>query len=713
MLRGFAHSLKVIVAGTRCTATRSAAMSTIDTMTLQEAQVKVKEQGELVRSLKEKKAPKPEIDAAVKDLKVAKTLLHQLTVEQEKKEFDPSAMKNWFKRDQFETMLRHRYFVVPSFEIYGGVGGLYDIGPPLCAIRANVIHIWRQHFVLQENLLEIQSTALTPEAVLKASGHVDKFADFMVRDVVTNDPYRADHLLVETLEKHLADPNYGTPEVREQIAQDIARADEFTCEQLGERLTHYKVKATTTGNDITEPYEFNLMFGTMIGPSGQFPGFMRPETAQGIFVNFKRLLEFNAGQVPFGAAQIGLAFRNEIAPRSGLLRLREFEMAEIEFFVHPERKDHHPKFAAIQNFELQLFPREQQLSTRVPVPMTIGDAVRKGIVANETLGYFLARTAMFLLKIGIRKERLRFRQHLEHEMAHYACDCWDAEIETSYGWVECVGHADRSCFDLTMHAEKAKTDLVAYEKFDEPQYVDVVEVAPNKGLIGKQFKKDAKNIMEYLSALEGDAALKLRDDLAKGDVTIKPTCMDKPVTLTKEMVAVKPSRKKISGRSFTPSVIEPSFGIGRILYALLEHSYWVREGDDEMRQVLSVAPNVAPVKCSVLPLSGKDEFLPAVQKLADKLLDLNISHKVDTSGVSIGKRYARTDEIGVPFAITVDFQTVKDETVTLRERDSTEQIRGSMDSVVAAVFDICAGRSTWENVRKQFGLEDTKYGAQG
>ena len=197
------------------------------------------------------------------------------------------------------------------------------------------------------------------------------------------------------------------------------------------------IKAPETKNDLTAPYPFNLMFPTQIGPSGQQKGFLRPETAQGIFVNFRDLLYYNGGKLPFAAAQIGQSFRNEIAPRQGLLRVREFTQAEIEHFVHPEHKEH-PRFGEVKDVELSLFSRDAQLATvKRPFPMSAGDAVAKGIIANETLGYFIARTQLFLLKIGIDPARLRFRQHLQHEMAHYAEDCWDAEIESTYGWVEC------------------------------------------------------------------------------------------------------------------------------------------------------------------------------------------------------------------------------------------------------------------------------------
>ena len=159
---------------------------------------------------------------------------------------------------------------------------------------------------------------------------------------------------------------------------------------------------------------------------------MRPETAQGIFVNFKRLLEFNNGKLPFAGAQIGKAFRNEISPRSGLLRVREFEMAEIEHFVDPDKKNDFQKFGTVSDYKILFYSACNQMDGNPPVEMSVSEAVKSGVVANETLAYYIARIHMFLLKMGVAKDKLRFRQHMSNEMAHYACDCWDAECKTSY-----------------------------------------------------------------------------------------------------------------------------------------------------------------------------------------------------------------------------------------------------------------------------------------
>jgi len=427
------------------------------------------------------------------------------------------------------------------------------------------------------------------------------------------------------------------------------------------------------------------MFGTHIGPTGLVKGYLRPETAQGIFVNFRDLLYHNGGKLPFACAQIGQSFRNEIAPRAGLLRVREFTQAEIEHFVHPEHKEH-PRFCEVAHLQLNLFSQAAQLSeARAPLRMSIGEAVASGMVANETLGYFVARCFLFLTRLGVDERRLRFRQHLAKEMAHYAEDCWDAEIQCSYGWIECVGMADRSAFDLTAHAAKSKVDLSAYEKYAEPREVTELLVEPNKQLLGKEFKKEAKAVTEALAALSEQQALALRDRLQADGAVEVAGCR-----LTPDMLRIELVTKQVSGRAFTPGVIEPSFGLGRIMYCLFEHCFYWREGD-EQRCVLRLNPLVAPIKVTVFPLLSDERLVARTQGIAAELTAAGVFNKVDSTGVSIGKRYARTDEIGVPFAITIDHQTLEDATVTLRERDSCDQVRVPTAEVTPLVSKLCAG----------------------
>lgn len=403
--------------------------------------------------------------------------------------------------------------------------------------------------------------------------------------------------------------------------------------------------------------------------------------------------------MPFASATIGKSFRNEISPRQGLLRVREFTMCEIEHYVHPDRKDH-PRFSEVSHMSLPLYSKEAQLALQGPSMVTIGEAVSTKLVDNQTLGYFLTRIYTFLLKIGIDSKRIRFRQHMDNEMAHYASDCWDAEIESSYGWIECVGCADRSAYDLTCHTNKTGVKLIARDTIPE-RIVDTIQVVINKSKFGPKFGKMGKTVAQYFESIEEERLVVLQKELIEKG-SFKVTIADAEYEIQKEMVEIKKIQKKINVLEYTPNVIEPSFGIGRILYSLLEHCYYVRE-DDDQKAVFKFPPSVAPTKALVVPLSKNPEFDPFIKSIVQKLRKSGISNRVDNSSGSIGKRYARNDELGTPFGITIDFETVKNGSVTLRERDSTKQIRASQDEIIKAVDDLVEERVKWEDLVKKYG----------
>ncbi|CAO2826934.1 unnamed protein product [Amaranthus hypochondriacus] len=667
---------------------------------LAKKQAAIDVQANSIRDLKASDAAdKSVIDAAVETLKALK--LEKSSIETQLQEIvrsnggDNSATREAFRQNVINTLER-KLFYVPSFKIYGGVAGLYDYGPPGCAVKQNVLAFWRQHFVLQEHMLEVDCPCVTPEVVLKASGHVDKFTDLMVKDEKTGTCYRADHLLKdfgkEKLEKDLS----LSAEKAAELKHILAVLDDLSSEELGAKIKEYGITSPDTKNPLSDPYPFNLMFQTSIGPSGLSPGFMRPETAQGIFVNFKDLYYYNGNKLPFAAAQIGQAFRNEISPRQGLLRVREFTLAEIEHFVDPQDKSHR-KFCDVASLEFLMFPRELQVSGQSAQKMVLGEAVSKGIVNNETLGYFIGRVYIFLTSLGIDKERLRFRQHLANEMAHYAADCWDAEIECSFGWIECVGIADRSAYDLLAHTDKSGVALVAQEKFSEPREVEKVVITPVKKELGLAFKGNQKMVVEALEAMDEKEAMEMKANLEfKNEVEFNICTLGKNVTITNKMVNIKKEKKKEHQRVFTPSVIEPSFGIGRIIYCLYEHSFYTRpsKAGDEQLNVFRFPPLVAPIKCTVFPLVQNQQYEEVAEQIAESLTLSGISHKIDTTGTSIGKRYARTDELGVPFAITVD----KTSSVTVRERDSKQQIRVNVDEVSSVIKEVTEGQSTWADM---------------
>ncbi|KAG7272473.1 hypothetical protein CRUP_009025 [Coryphaenoides rupestris] len=378
---------------------------------------------------------------------------------------------------------------------------------------------------------------------------------------------------------------------------------------------------------------------------------------------------------------------------------REFTMAEIEHFVDPTDKVH-PKFSNVADLEIMLYSSKAQTSGQSAQLTKLGDAVEQGVINNSVLGYFIGRIYLYLTKVGLSKDKVRFRQHMDNEMAHYACDCWDAESKTSYGWIEIVGCADRSCYDLSCHSRATKVPLI----------VNVTQFEPNKGAIGKAYKKDAKSILEYLAICDEcyitDQEKRLNET---GEFTIQTH--GQTYKITKDLVSVKRFQKTLHVEEIVPNVIEPSFGIGRIMYCIFEHSFHARE-EDEQRTYFSFPALVAPYKCSVLPLSQNPEFVPFVKELSEAMTKFGVSHKVDDSSGSIGRRYARTDEIGVAFGITVDFDTVNKtpHTATLRDRDSMTQIRAEVTELPGLVRDLANGSVTWAEVESKypvFGGQET------
>ncbi|TIB68089.1 hypothetical protein E3P77_01274 [Wallemia ichthyophaga] len=629
-----------------------------------------------------------------------------------------------FDKSKLEAVCLRRFFFAPAFEIYGGCAGLYDYGPPGSALQANILDAWRKHFIIEEEMLEVDTTAVTLGEVLKTSGHVDKFTDWMCRDTKTGDIFRADHLVEAVLEARLKGDKEARGEQQiEQPKEDekkkkkkvkssavklddavvqqyetiLAQIDNFDGEGLADLIEKHSIKSPESQNDLTKPVEFNLMFESSIGPTGQVKGYLRPETAQGHFVNFGRLLEFNNGRVPFASAQIGKSFRNEISPKQGLLRVREFLMAEIEHYVDPLKKNH-PRFNEVENVQLQILPNEVQVEGKTDLTkITVGEAVKKGIIDNETLGYFVARINLFLEKIGINKDRLRFRQHMSNEMAHYASDCWDAEIHTSYGWIECVGCADRSAYDLTVHAVRTGQPLVVREPLPEIKIEEKWAPEINKKKFGPTFRANQKIVESTIFALDQPRLECIKKDFdSQGKSDIQAADGNK-YDLTPELLTIEKKTFKETKREFTPNVIEPSFGIGRILYALLEHSFYARE-QDEGRTVLGFPPLVAPIKALVVPISNSKEFEPIIKGISLRLRKNGVASRVDDSSATIGKRYARNDELGTPYGITVDFATVKKNTITLRERDTTEQKIGTVEQVVDAIVKLSKGEIEWPQV---------------
>jgi glycyl-tRNA synthetase len=504
-------------------------------------------------------------------------------------------------------------------------------------------------------MLEVGCSNIVLDEVLKTSGHVDKFADFMVKDSKTGTPRRADKLIEDHIAKIL--PKKKKPEEIAELEKIAMEVETYEAAQLDEVIEKLKIKDPETGAPLTKAELFNLMFGAAIGPTGHLHGYLRPETAQGIFINFRRLIEFNNGRMPFAAAQIGMGFRNEVSPRQGLLRVREFTMGEIEHFYDPQNKDH-PKFNEIVDVKFPMWTAQAQEegSKTMVENLNLGAAVEQGVVKNQILAYFMGRTYLFLTACGIKPEGIRFRQHKAKEMAHYANDCWDAEVETSYGWIEVSGCSDRSAFDLEKHMTKTKVELTAARPIEPIKVTNVVYTLDMK-IVGKEFKAVGKDIKTFVEELteEDKKSLKSKWDEEKSLVI---DIKGKEITLNETHLKVEEVTKTIHEEKYIPWVIEPSFGIGRIIYCIFEHCFKSRP-EDAQRTYFDFPATIAPLKCSLLPLINRQELNDKTREIKRSLIKAGISNKLDDTGVTVGKRYARTDECGIPYALTIDFETLE------------------------------------------------------
>ena len=320
--------------------------------------------------------------------------------------------------EEMMSIARKRGYLYPSFEIYSGVAGFYDYGPLGGTLKNNIMNLWRKYYVNGEGFFEIEAPTIMPKPTLKASGHVDNFTDPMTKCKECKEIYRADHVIEAVID----DDVEGLPD--ETLTQ-IIKDNNIVCESCG--------------GELDDVVSYNLMFKTQIGASGKQTAFMRPETAQGIFIAFKRISRFYKDKLPFGIVQLGKSYRNELSPRQGVIRLREFTQAEAEIFVDPSDKTH-AKFESVADHELKLYSQKQQQNRDEPLQITAGEAVDAGIISSETIAYQITIAHNFLHDLGIGDDAIRFRQHLPDEMAHYAIDCWDAEVKTDqYGWVEIIG----------------------------------------------------------------------------------------------------------------------------------------------------------------------------------------------------------------------------------------------------------------------------------
>ncbi len=562
------------------------------------------------------------------------------------------------KNEDVMNIAKKRGFLWSSFEIYSGVAGFFDYGPLGAILKNKIMNKWRNYYLVGEGFYEIESPTIMPEEALKASGHVDHFNDPMTECKDCLEVFRADHIIKEATGKEVEG-------LENQELTEILSDEQILCPKCGGHLTHV--------------WSYNLMFQTLIGAKGKKTGYMRPETAQGIFIPFKRLLRFFRGKLPFGVVQLGKAYRNEISPRQGVIRLREFTQAEAEIFVDPRDKTH-PRFQDVAQQVLTLYTAKSQEEEGESIQITAQEAVSKGVVSSQMLTYQLCLADRFMEDLGIPKDVIRFRQHMKTEMAHYAIDCWDVEIHTDrYGWIEVIGIADRTDFDLKSHSQHSKEDLSVFIEYDAPRSVTKMAVKPDMKKFGPLFKGDAPKILNFLK--EADSTL-IKEAFDKNGV-YEVELEGETYQLTPDIISFEEVEETVRGEKVYPHVIEPSYGIDRITYSVLLHCF--TQEDD--RNIFHFPPDIAPVGANVFPLVNKEELVKISSEIRNNLRGEGIIAEVDTSG-TIGRRYARSDEIGTPFAVTVDHQSLEDDTVTIRERDSQKQVRVLLSEVPGKVNDL-------------------------
>lgn len=555
--------------------------------------------------------------------------------------------------DKISTLGKRRGFIWPSFEIYGGISGLYDYGPVGTLLKKNIEDKWRDYFVRKEEMVEISSTVIAPYQVFEASGHVAHFTDVMTTCTSCEKTFRTDHILKWA---------------------KVEFAEGTTMDKLDELVEEHGIKCPECHGVLSKSEPFNLMFEMTIGPFKRgTTAYGRPEAAQGQFTAFKRVFAAERERLPLGVAQIGKCLRNEISPEQGPIRLREFTIIDYEVFFDPENM-HYPRIKDVEGFGLPMLLADEQIKKTDKVQTyTVHEALERGLIKNEILAYFLAKAVKFAEELGIPLEKQRLREQLPEERAHYSKETFDQEIWTeSLGWVEVSGHAYRTNYDLSRHMIYSGVDARVFKRFNGSKEIEKTVLAPEIDAIKSRFGEQADRVIDLLKRADPEV---LEENMkTKGFYELPGTVSLK---VTSEHVKFTKVKEKSAGKYFTPHVVEPSFGVDRIFYAVLEYAYT----EKDTRIILRLPRDVAPIKLLVLPLVNKDGLPENAREIYDMLLAEGFYVSYDDSG-SVGRRYARADEIGVPLCLTVDYQTMSDGTVTLRDRDTWVQVRAKSNDLL-------------------------------
>jgi len=498
------------------------------------------------------------------------------------------------KVEKIMELAKRRGFFWPSFEIYGGTSGFFTYGPLGAALKRRIEDKFRAFYIRPLGILEIESSVIMPAKVFEASGHLDHFKEPMVECSKCKRKFRADHLL------------------QEQVGMNDVETEKLNLEELMNEIQKRGVHCPECGGKVGRPEYFRTMFETTIGPYSEALGYGRPEAAQGIFVEFRRLWEYSRERLPFGVVQIGHALRNEISPRQGLLRQREFSIMDVEFFFDPEEPGC-AKLREVESEKLRLLLAEAKLrGEKEAIEVTVKEALSKGYIKTEWQAYFMALAKLLLKDIGVPEDRQRFIEKLEWERAHYSTQGFDQEIYLDrWGWEEASGHNYRTDYDLKHHMESSGVDMRAFKE----------------------------------------------------------------------------------GKRFIPHVVEPSFGSDRLVYVAVEYAYQAKKD----RALLSFPRELAPVQVGVYPLVNKAGLPKKAWQVYQTLIKEGFTAEYDESG-SIGRRYARADEAGTPLGVTIDYDTLKDDAVTIRDRDSWKQVRPQIGQLANLLRDYFHHKKEFEDL---------------
>jgi glycyl-tRNA synthetase len=557
-------------------------------------------------------------------------------------------MKGADKFEKVSELARRRGFFWPSYEIYGGISGIINWGPLGAVMKRKIEDKFRDVFLRRLNFYEIESPIIAPERVFKASGHVDHFKEPMVECFRCKRKFRADHLLQELA-------NLSSQETDRMSLQEIAG-----------KIEQYNIKCPECDGALSEPKYFLTMFQTTIGPYSENIGYGRPEAAQGIFVEFKRLYEQIRERLPVGFAQIGHALRNEISPRQGPIRLREFTIIDLEFFFDPE-KPQCPFLNEVADESLRLVLAENRLKgDEKTVELKVREIISRGIVKVEWQIFFMALAKRLVADLGIPEDKQRFIEKHPWERAHYSAQGFDQEVYLDrWGWVEVAGFNYRTDYDLKGHMMESGVDMKVFKPNEKKSLRVEIQIKPLVEKIRRDFKDRAPKVLEALQNADPKVLSEFLEKHGFYEMN--------DFKLTSEHVEIIKKEVEEKGRHFIPHVIEPSFGSDRLTYAALEYAYTTKND----RVILRLPRDIAPIQLAVLPLVNRDGLPEKAKEVHKILIDEGFTVEYDDSGY-IGRRYARFDEIGVPLCITVDYQTLKDHTVTIRDRDTWRQVRAEI-----------------------------------